>query len=717
MPAIPLQRDAQGVAHLSADSLADALRVLGQCHARDRGLQMLLVRILGQGRACELLADDAGMLVIDRFFRRMHFSRGAAEQVAQLSPEHRRLLDAYCAGVNEGLRRTPWEFRLVGYRAEPWAPTDTVLMIRLVAFIAMAQTQGDLETLLVQLVQAGVSQPHLEELFPGLLEGLDVELLGRVKLGQPLVPAEVRFHPAMPKLSASNNWAIAGRKTASGAPILASDPHLEVNRLPALWYEVALQYDGRYCLGATIPGLPAALIGRTRDLAWGATYSFLDAIDSWIEDCRDGACRRETAGGTVWVPFEVRKETIRRKGGPPVEMTFYENEHGTLDGDATSPGLYRATRWAGRDSGAASIAAMFDLLAASTVEQGGKLLGQLEPSFNWVLADRAGGIAYQMSGCMPRRPKSRGLVPLPGWDAAHDWQGFVMPAELPQTLNPACGYVVTANNDLNALRPAGAAEPINACMGSYRADRIAEQLAGRDDWTIETTAALQMDLSSRQAGLYLEVLRPILAAGDWGPQARVLADWDGRYTLESRGATAFERFYVELFRSVFGGVLGAEAARFLWDETCIPANYYGNLDRILLSEQSLWFAGRSRAELYREACARALAEPLLPWGQVQQLEFKHLLLGEKLPPWLGFNRGPFAVPGSRATIHQIQTYRFGGREACLGPGLRMATDLHEDAIHTALAGGPSDRRFSRWYASGLADWLAGRLKRTTPGRR
>ena len=223
-------------------------------------------------------------------------------------------------------------------------------------------------------------------------------------------------------------------------------------------------------VAATMPGMPGLLLGRTNDLAWGATYSFLDGIDSWIEDCRDGRYRRGKKGREEWVAFRVRTEVIRRKSKPDVTVTFHENEHGVLDGDPATPGLYLATRWAsGAGTGAASLAATFDMFTAGDVASGMDHLGRLEPSFNWVLADRHGNIGYQMSGCMPVRRKGwSGLVPMPGWEPENDWQGFVASHDLPRTLNPASGFFATANDDLNHL---GQAHPINLPMGPYRAER------------------------------------------------------------------------------------------------------------------------------------------------------------------------------------------------------------------------------------------------------
>lgn len=703
-------RDAHGVPHVRAGSEADLYRGLGHCHATDRALQMLLTRIHVQGRTSEHLDASDEMLQTDHFFRRMNFGGDAAAEIAKLSAADRALAEAYCDGVNRALaRRVPWELRLVGYRPAPWTVADSVLLSRAIGYVALAQSQGDMERLLVEMVHAGVPRAHLEALFPGQLEGLDVALLRRVTLGERVVPEAVRWGTIAPRAVASNNWVVAPHKSASGHALLANDPHLETGRLPAVWYEAVLDLGERFCIAATIPGVPGPLLGRTNDLAWGATYTFMDAIDSWIEDCRDGCYRRVTDDGERWVPFRARREVIKRKRKPDVTVVFYENEHGVLDGDPAAPGLYLATRWAsGADAGATSLSATLAMLHAPDVAAGMRLLGPIETSWNWVLADRHGNIGYQMSGRMPLRgAEHNGVVPLPGWDPANDWRGFVAPSELPHTLNPDAGFIVTANNDLNHL---GRARPINLPMGGYRAERITEMLAGRDDWTVATTLDMQLDVYSPQAARFMALLRPLLPAG---PAGILLRDWDCRYDLDSKGAALFERFYRELLVEVFSARCGAEVLRYLTGETGIVTDFYANFDRVLLDPESPWYGPLGQRAVFARVAARALAEPVRTWGSEQQLHMRHLMLGGKLPRWLGLDHGPVALAGGRATIRQGQIYRAAGRDTSFAPSYRIVADMGEPAAHTALAGGPSDRPFSPWYVSGLDAWVAGRAKTLT----
>lgn len=700
-----IERDASGVPEVNGASQAELWWGLGYCHAQDRGLQMLLMRILGQGRASEVLDGSDATLAVDLFFRRVNWGGDAAQQAGRIEPGAAALVEAYCEGANARFAESlPWELRLLGYRHSPWTAADSVLLSRIAGYVTLAQSQAELERLLVEMVQAGVDRGRLEELFPGQLEGLDEELLKKVRLGAPLVPAGVRWSSAAPRLMASNNWVVAGTRTASGKPILANDPHLETNRLPNVWYEIVLRTEQRYLLGATMPGLPAVLIGRNPDLAWGATYSFMDSVDSWVEHCRDQRYRR----GEEWIPFRVRRETVRRKGQAAHEAVFLENDHGVLDGDAAGEGYSLATRWSAAGSGAASMQGIVGLWDATDVPTGMDLLGRVETAFNWVLADRHGHVGYQMSGRMPlRRPGWSGLVPVPGWDPANDWQGFADHRDLPRALDPEAGFFATANHDLNRH---GRLHPINVPMSDYRARRIEAVLSDSRRVTPDACCQLQFDVVSTQAQDFLALLRPLLPDTS---QGRLLRDWDCRYDPGSQGAFLFEAFYRALVLEVFG--LG-EAGAWLWSETGTFADFHGSFDRVLLAERSTWLGTRSRDEVFRSVAARALDVTPQPWGETNRMPLRHILFGGRLPRWLGFDRGPVPLRGGRATVHQGQIYRSGGRLTSFTPSFRMVVDLAEEGARTALAGGPSDRRFSRWYASGIAEWLAGRYKQVRPRR-
>ena len=701
---IEIRRDDAGVPHVRGASAADTLHGLGYCHGIDRPLQIVLARLLAQGRAAEVLQASEELVALDTLFRRLDLGREADAQVALLPAHRREQLEAYCAGLSEAFtRRRPWELALLRHRPEPWRPADSVVLSRLMGYLGLAQTQGDMERILVELVQAGIDETLLRELLPGRLELLDVELLRSVQLGSRMLPAAAGVL-GLPSLAASNAWAVAPERTAGGSALLASDPHLEVNRMPPAWYEAVLDRGEHWCAGATMPGLPAVLIGRSADVAWGLTYGGGDAIDSWVEQCHDGHCLREIDGQRQWLPFARRDELVRRRGGSPLPLAVFENEHGVLDGDPRVDGRYLCTRWASaHGTGAASLAAMLELPEVADVEAAAGLLRNVEFSFNWVLADRDGSIAHQMSGRIPRRRRGDGLLPLPGWTPEHDWDGYLAAEELPRIAQPSAGFVASANEDVNHL---AAVAVMTLPAAPYRAQRIAALLSARSDWTVADFERMQMDRVSPQARRYLELLRPLLASDE---RFDAIAAWDCAYDDDSRAAAWFESFYAALVEDALVAACG-DAGRFIMRETAMVAAHFGLLDDVLLSADGSWHGARGRDAALLHAAEHAFAAPPATLAERQPLVMGHLLLHGRVPAWAGYDQRPGPLRGGRATIHQGQRLRAGGRDICMGPSYRMVTDLAEPALRTTLPGGPSDRRFSRWYDSGVADWWNGRFK-------
>lgn len=715
-----LRRDGAGVMHAEAEDDLGLAAAWGFAHAHDRALQLLVTRIVGQGRLCELLDDSSASLATDLYMRRNLFAAASVEEAESLSGRARSLAEAYAAGVNARLSRgRPWELRLLRVPAEPWTPADTLLTLRLMTFVGLAQAQGDAEVAILQALRAGVDRGKLARLFRPHLDGLDDALLDAIRALRH-VPALVPGLPPLPALRASNNVAVSGRRSASGAALYASDPHLEVNRLPAIWYEVVGTLpDGDFRTGVTVPGVPGLVMGRTRAIAAGFTYGFADTIDLVIEEVRDGRFRR----GEEWLPLRERRETVRRKKAPPRKVLVFETDAGVLetpdDANRVDDGLWIARSWSCRRAGgAASLEAILDLWAAPDVDRGAEAAARVALSASWLLAGRDGRIAAQQSGLLPRRRRDPGLLPLRGWEPGDLWDGTLPPSDLARAAGDPDGVLVTANDEGHgAWKPVG----ITLCMGSDRADRLRELAdakgAAGGSLSAADLGAMQADLVSGQARRLLSTLDPYLPAL---PAVREIRAWDRRYDAASKGAVLFERLYAALCEELFGaGLFGEDAWRALRDTTLVHAYFFRIFDDLLAREEGEeWFGAEGKAALVSRVSRRALEgvdlSALPPWGTSRRVLLRHLLFGGKLPPALGFDRGPFEVVGGRATVVQGQFLSLAGRESAFCPSWRFVTDLATDVSETALAGGPSDRRFSRWYATDLSRWLAFERKTLKP---
>ncbi len=503
---VEIFRDRWGVPHVYARDLQDALFAQGFLHAQDRLWQMELQRRAATGRLSEMFGHRT--LDIDRLFRRLGFHRSAQREID--SSGNRTAMDslvAYCEGVNAAIRQMktpPPEFLLLRHEPEPWTLIDSLSWGRLQAW--RISSNWDSEILRYMLATR-----------------LDVETLAQVEpqypAGQPLaVPAGAASGPAdsalAPRLAdllpfsaggCSNAWAVAGWRTESGKPILASDPHLGP-QMPAVWYEVHLEAPDLRVAGASIPGLPGVLIGHNDRIAWGITASFVDVQDLYAEriDSQNPSMYRS---GDSWREAQVVSEPIVVKGetDPWIEEVLVTH-HGPIVGPplgfedpplAMSSSIDRATN---------SLDGFLELNRAGNWEEFRAALSKLEaPTLNYVYADQDGNIGYQLAGRVPIRGRGEGLLPAPGWDPQYDWKGFIPFEELPNCLNPETGYVVSANNkivddDYPFLLS-------HEWVAGYRAQRLTDLLGNAEDLSVESATEVQLDNYSLPARELVELVK------------------------------------------------------------------------------------------------------------------------------------------------------------------------------------------------------------------
>ena len=330
----------------------------------------------------------------------------------------------------------PFEFKLTRYHPEPWTPADSLLIAKVMGFVGLTQAQGEAEKFIVELVQAGVDAERIKSLFPEITEDLTpdyLDLLRKVKLERPSIDRSVLWD-VLPAFSASNNWAVHPSRSASGHAILCGDPHLAM-QLPVIWYPVVMTDGTDFLSGATVAGSPAIAIGRSREMAWSATYGTSDVSDFFIEEVKDSKYRR----GNEWVDFKVREETIRPRGKAPVTVRVHETDDGLLEGDPDSDGYYLSYAWASRSRGGTAVESLQQFARihkATDVHDAIEAFGRLSfASFNWVFADNKGNIGYQLGGVVPERPNgASGLIPLLGWEST--WTGFADPTHTPDASIP-----------------------------------------------------------------------------------------------------------------------------------------------------------------------------------------------------------------------------------------------------------------------------------------
>ena len=542
-------RDAHGIPHVFASSRADAFRALGLLHAQDRLWQLEMNRRIVAGRLAEVLGADA--LETDRFLRMLGVRRNAQRIWDGLDATTREALQAYSEGINAGIAATrgrPWrlspEFLLLGVRPQPWEPVDSIGWATMMAW--------------------DLSGNHGVELLRlALLERLDPERVAQlldIHPPQPLPDPKPLYASAAPPLPhgaalalaesiaralpdtsldtlGSNNWVVDASRSATGKPLLANDPHLTLNA-PALWYLAHLSAPGLEVIGATLPGLPYVVIGRSDRIAWGFTNTAPDTQDLYLErvDSADPGRYRTPEG---WQRFETRTETIRVKGGADVQLEVRETRHGPVISDVLAAARETLAQQ-GLVTHVLSFAWTMLTPEDRTVRAGLALNGATHwtsfaaalrdfrgPQQNVVYADIDGRVGFVAAGAVPlRRPDNvlAGQLPAPGWDTRFDWIGTIPFDELPRIEQPPDGLIVTANN-----RIVGDDYPHRIASEwalPYRADRIRRRLQDKPRHDVASFAAIQSDLASPAVAELLLALLRARSVSPLGAQAlAMLRDW------------------------------------------------------------------------------------------------------------------------------------------------------------------------------------------------
>jgi penicillin G amidase len=653
---------------------------LGHMHGHYRPLQTLLLVTAGRGRLCAEIAPKRQLLHIDRLTHRYDLVRKGAQEAQCLPTRTRRRLDAYCRGVADGidLGGVGFENHLLMTQLELPTPASLLSSFLLASFMGLAESQGRMELSLVRALQEGADEsllqtmfhPHLVGWDPQWLRGLDIPELGE----------NVR-----PKVGGSNAWAVSGQRTQSGAALLAGDPHLQINQLPALFFEVRARVGDDYWLGATVPGLPGLAMGRNRNVSWAGTFAVADNIDYQSFDP---------------AAAKPRSIHIERRYNSPFSDVILENENGVND-QLTGKDLVES--WAGIEGAAQAMTAYLDLMLASTCSEAESVLRQASNfSLHFVLADRSGDVRYTQVGRIPKRSAGwSGLFPV---DARGPKKriGFYEGKDLPR-LGSDADLVCSANEA--RLGPDGAVLSTLA-QPSYRIERIRSLLESQNKHDVSSFQEIQLDLVCLREKRLRSVL---LSHMDEGFLKILLSRWDGHCGPQSEGMSVF-KLAVDLAVEVLSKHLGKDWFKTAYSQSELSVWWCEALDRAIVLPQ-IWtedFTAEFKTRL-RAANERNLNT----WGEVQTVRFCHMIFGG-LPRFFGFDQGPYALPGAISTVCQGNVFRINNDEIAVGPAYRFIAPMDEDCLHTSLPGGIHGSRFSSTYVCWLDDYLNGRYHEIMP---
>ncbi|WGF89611.1 penicillin acylase family protein [Marinivivus vitaminiproducens] len=733
--------DLWGIAHIYAGSPRDALFLQGYNAARDRLWQIDLWRKRGLG----LLARDFGpdYVAQDRAARLFLYRGDMEAEWRAYGPDAKGYTEAFVAGVNayvgevrDGRRDLPMEFRLAGTEPDLWQPEDVVrirshgLTRNLTSEVKRAQVAC------AAGVEADLLRSRLTpEWTTSVPDGLDPcvvtpDILEDYALGTDTVEFEgpekkaQRFDGERYLAEAgdrvetigSNNWVIAGSRTATGRPILANDPHRS-HGIPSLRYIVHLNAPGMSIIGAGEPALPGISIGHNGTIAFGLTIFAVDQEDLYVYEL-DPADPGRYRYGDGYEDITTVEETIEVKGGSPVRVELPFTRHGPVLKIDEEAGRAFAMRTVWLEPGTSAYFGSSDYMTARDWDG---FLGAMDrfftPSENQVFADTSGNIGWVPAAKTPRRTTYDGLLPVPG-DGRYEWDGFMARSDLPSAYNPEKGWFATANQ-MNL--PEG--YPIDEKRVGFewsdpsRYDRIAEVLAAGEKVTLADSMALQIDdvspLDRRLVSLVQAMRLPDDAAPEVKAALALVQDWDGAVSVDSQAAVVGEIWLNRHLGKATVAHAVPEAARGIVGNGSAGAvlDLLENPDARLGSDPAA-----ARDAILAESLASAVAQvtELLGddpqdwrWGKLHQAVFEHALAplaDERTRPLM--NAGPLAMGGSSSTP-RAASYNTDF-EITSGASFRMVLDVGNwDASRTINTPGQSGDPGSPHYRDLAPLWAEG----------
>lgn len=540
---VEILRDRWGVAHIYAKTVHDLFFAQGYVAAQDRLYQIEIWRRTGSGELAEVFGPEYASR--DRIARLVRYRGDMEAEWASYSPHSRDIATAFTSGINAYVKQNrdnlPIEFELLGFEPGVWEPTDVLLRIAGLLMVRNVSREIARSKMVAQLGVEATQNWFPTDPPQELRPDPDVDLAGI----DDRVTREYRRAVSIPVLrteDGSNNWVVNSELSATGAPLLASDPHRSVI-LPSLRYLVHLNGPGWNVIGSGEPALPGVAIGHNERVGWGFTIVQYDAADLFVERTNPENRNQYLLQGD-WLDMRVEHEELRIKGhDQPAQVELRFTHNGPVIWEDPDNDRVVALRWAGQEPGTAGY---LGSLALDQVEDWDGFVEAMRawkvPAENIVYADVDGNIGWIPAGLMPVREGWSGLLPVPAHTGRYRWSGFREIEELPQILNPDAGFVATANHN---ILPEGYPHDLGFDWSApYRFERINEVLEQRGKFTVEDFKRLQHDEMSLPARELIKMLRNMS-----DPDSRAIAmfhEWDYVLDADSGAAALFEAWMKRL---------------------------------------------------------------------------------------------------------------------------------------------------------------------------
>ena len=754
---VEIFRNSFGIPHIVAATLDDAVFAQGYAHAQDRLWQMDLYRRIGRGRVAEVTGPDA--VSVDVFMRTLGIADIARRQLAEISSQSRKVLDAYARGVNayldEHAENLAFEFDALGYDPDRWSAEDCLIVGRMIAFELSLGFWSDIA---YAQIAAQRTLPVARTYIPSGRSGEPTVLdTTRTIAPPPTLPSVQQNQGAAPNLRGvasllrrvrttldlqgsgigSNAWAVS-RGSGKGA-LLANDPHMSVG-MPPKFYQIHLSTPAMNVIGLSVPGLPMIVCGRNDSVAWGVTNVMQDDVDYFVErvDERNPNYYIDAQGQRT--KFRYRRDTIRINGQPDSLVDIRYTSRSAVISDAhllldpstlfDMPRERASTllttscltfRWTA-NTRSDEVRTLVRLAHARGVGDVQRAVTTWQaPAFNLTFATTQGHVGTIPMGVAPVRTLTDPHFLNPGWDARYDWQGTV-PLTQAGSFITSRGHTVAANQTLS-LRPS----PYIGTLyePSSRAERIHELLKIYDDYRVRDAQLMQQDVMSPYARSFLSRLMPILRKGvpRYGTLEKqvlvLLAKWDGTCSTIEPSAAVYAAFQQRMIMNTFEDELGLQLfmdwafvgnipVRRISELIDDPAHVLFDDRRTPQREDLSWIAIRSFIEAVQLVRDVMSSDQPTEWqyGTLHTITFGHRFGRNPLMRYV-MNHGPFEMAGMGTTINNSEWSVYKPFDTRVAAAMRMICDLQDSVVYSVVPGGTSGQPLDRHYADQVQLWMKG----------
>ena len=695
--------DNYGVPHIFAQNESDLFFAAGYQTARDRLFQISLVVSASRGSLAAFFGDN--YLKDDIYLRTWGIHKTAKEILNNTDQKTIKTLQSTCDGINARIDeldgKYPLEFKLLRVKPLKIKPVDIIAYGRLMAHDLQQSWKPEI---LFGLLLEYLGSEKLNELFPiyepfrpTISEGNKYKNLKLLFSSIWNHEIKIRDLTGANGVSiGSNSWVVSGKKSTTGKPILANDPHLKFTQ-PSKWYEMHLKGGAYNVSGAFLPGFPLPVLGQNEKIAWGFTNIMADDIDFFIEKIHPENPNKYKHDNK-WLDIVSRKETISLKEGKDTTIIIRETHHGPIISDI-HPLLKEkdyaiSMSWVGNKI-TNEISALSKFSLVKNWNEFSTIVSEFSvPGQNIIYADTLGNIGWRAAALIPIRKDGGSLLPRPGWDSDYDWKGFIPFDEMPYIYNPKKGYIATANNKI--VDDSFPYYISNQWAEPSRIERIEEWIESKEKLSPNDMKLLQNDrLSSFAREVTPNILKhlPNTLSGNQKTAYEYLINWDFIESPNSSAALVFHVILDELLNNIYKDELD------LVDEKAFDALVhfsmlpYRNIHWVLSTGKSSWIDDvrtknktESIEEIIISSFERAInrienevgVNPTVwSWGALHTLTHPHPLGKIKLLDLLfGFNVGPYTTGGSSMTVNKGEYEVLDGFDQSVGASFRRIVDMN-----------------------------------------